>query len=235
MENKKVLILQSNYIPWIGYFHLINSVDEFIIYDTVQYTRRDWRNRNKILFQQQEKWLSIPVKNKGNYHANINQMELQDGFRFETHLESIKQAYKNYPYFEEIFSKLERLFFSLNNKSFLSEINHTIINEFCQWLSIESNILRSEDLPTNKSKAAALIDICQQTKATSYLTGPSGMNYIQPQDFENAGIELEVFNYPDYKLELPETYTGLSIIHLFMYYGTEKMKSVLKKSINHVG
>ena len=229
MKNKKVLILQSNYIPWIGYFDLINSVDEFIIYDTVQYTRRDWRNRNKILVQQQEKWLSIPVKNKGNYHANINQIEIEEGFNFNTHLESIKQAYKSYPFFMEISPKLERLFLSLKNKIFLTEINQIIITELCHWLGIGTTILRSENFHTQQTKAAALIDICKQTNASCYLTGPNGMNYIQEKDFESAYIQLDVFKYPNYARELPETNTGLSIIHLLMYYGIEKLKDVLIK------
>ena len=71
---KKIAILQSNYIPWKGYFDIINMVDEFILYDDMQYTRRDWRNRNKIKTTDGVKWLSIPVINKGKFFQKINEI-----------------------------------------------------------------------------------------------------------------------------------------------------------------
>ena len=68
---KKIVITQSNYIPWRGYFDLINASDEFVFLDEVQFTRRDWRNRNRLIFNDKITWLTIPLKNKGNYFQKI--------------------------------------------------------------------------------------------------------------------------------------------------------------------
>ena len=89
MRNKKVAIVQSNYIPWKGYFDMIAAVDEFILYDDMQYTRRDWRNRNKIKTPNGVQWLTVPVKVKGNYHQIIRETEI-DGVNWsEKHWKTI--------------------------------------------------------------------------------------------------------------------------------------------------
>ena len=80
---KKVAILQSNYIPWKGYFDIIASVDEFIIFDDMQYTKRDWRNRNKIKTPQGLQWLTIPVKVKGKYNQTKQFIKKLDSKRLE--------------------------------------------------------------------------------------------------------------------------------------------------------
>ena len=76
MNDKKVAIVQSNYIPWKGYFDMIAAVDEFILYDDMQYTRRDWRNRNQIKTPQGQQWLTVPIKVKGKYHQTIRETEI---------------------------------------------------------------------------------------------------------------------------------------------------------------
>ena len=88
---KKIAILQSNYIPWKGYFDLINMVDEFVIYDDMQYTKRDWRNRNKIKTPQGLKWLTVPVEVKGKYHQKINETKIVDKGWNLKHLNILKQ------------------------------------------------------------------------------------------------------------------------------------------------
>ena len=99
---KKVAIVQSSYIPWIGYFDLIGSVDEFIIYDSMQFTKRDWRNRNLIKTPQGKKWITIPVLSKGKYHQTIFDTKI-DGIRWQKdHLKAITLNYARAPFFDEI-------------------------------------------------------------------------------------------------------------------------------------
>ena len=93
MKTKKVAIIQSNYIPWKGYFDIINKVDEFILYDDAQYTRRDWRNRNKIKTPQGLKWMSIPVKVKGKFFQKISETKVSDTTWYKNHLALLKQNY----------------------------------------------------------------------------------------------------------------------------------------------
>src|SRR5918911_5290232 len=98
-EKKRVAIVQSNYVPWRGYFDLIASVDEFVLLDDVQYTRRDWRNRNRIKTPQGTRWLSIPLNVKGNYTASVCEMEVADAAWAEAHWDVVRQAYRRAPGF----------------------------------------------------------------------------------------------------------------------------------------
>ena len=99
---KKIAIIQSNYIPWKGYFDIINFVDEFVLFDDVQYTRRDWRNRNKIKTPDGATWLTIPVETKGKYLQNIRDVKITDNSWQKKHLKAIQLNYKNSKFFNEV-------------------------------------------------------------------------------------------------------------------------------------
>src|SRR3990172_2397370 len=100
-STKKIAIVQSNYIPWKGYFDMIAAVDEFILYDDMQYTRRDWRNRNQIKTPQGQQWLTVPVKVKGKYLQTIRETEINGTDWAEAHWTGIAQNYRRAPHFEE--------------------------------------------------------------------------------------------------------------------------------------
>lgn len=107
---KKVAILQSNYIPWKGYFDMIAAVDEFILYDDMQYTRRDWRNRNQIKTPQGVHWLTVPVQVKGKYYQKIRETEIDGTNWASTHWKALEQNYRRAPHYTEIASWLEPLY-----------------------------------------------------------------------------------------------------------------------------
>src|ERR1700754_2429408 len=99
---KRVAIVQSNYIPWKGYFDLIAAVDEFILYDDMQYTRRDWRNRNQIKTPLGVQWMTVPVQVKGKYYQKIKDTEI-DGIDWaEAHWRLLAQNYRRAAHFNEI-------------------------------------------------------------------------------------------------------------------------------------
>ena len=107
---KKVAILQSDYIPWKGYFDIINSVDEFILYDDMQYTRRDWRNRNQIKTANGMLWLTIPVDTKGKYFQKINETKVSGHRWTREHMRAIQLAYAHAPYYDRYKTFLEELY-----------------------------------------------------------------------------------------------------------------------------
>ncbi len=140
---KKVAIVQSNYIPWKGYFDLIASVDEFIIYDDMQYTKRDWRNRNQIKTPHGPQWLTIPVKVKGRYEQKIRETE-SDGIEWrELHWKMLKQNYSRAPYFAEISEWLCPIYNA--NYLNLSDINCSFLMGICDYLDIKTRITNSSD------------------------------------------------------------------------------------------
>ena len=153
---KKVAILQSNYIPWKGYFDMIAAVDEFILYDDMQYTRRDWRNRNKIKTPQGLQWLSVPVKVKGKYHQTIYQTEIDGSDWQQDHWRSLLANYRKAKHADEILASLQP---SYLEKSFthLSDLNRALIQWVCGYLGIKTKISDSADYALVEGKSERLM------------------------------------------------------------------------------
>jgi len=205
---KKVAISQSNYIPWKGYFDLIASVDEFIIYDDMQYTRRDWRNRNQIKTAQGIQWLSIPVQVKGKYEQKIRDVVFEGNDWYKLHWKTLQQNYGRAPYFKATASWLEPVY-SGGRFERLTDLNRHLIELICAQLSIKTKITNSWDYQLVDGQTERLVDLCRQAGATEYVSGPAAKTYIDESMFEKSGIALRWFDYSDYP-EYPQQYSGFS-------------------------
>ncbi len=194
---KKVAILQSNYIPWKGYFDLIAAVDEFILYDDMQYTRRDWRNRNKIKTPQGLLWLTVPVKVKGKYFQEIKNTELDGMDWAKQHVRSLEQHYKKAPYFKDVMDFLAPLY--TQNYSTISELNTAFIKAICSYVGIDTKITTSSDYTLVDGKTERLVDLCAQAGATEYISGPAAKDYVVDELFQEANIKLTWFDYAGYE------------------------------------
>jgi hypothetical protein len=195
---KKIAILQSNYIPWKGYFDLIASVDEFIIYDDVQYTRRDWRNRNQIKAPEGLQWITIPVKVKGKYDQKISEAEVE-GFDWPSnHWRLLEHNYKRASNFVEVSSWLKPLY-EEQKSPYLSEINRKFIEGICHYLGITTTITSSINYELVNGKTDRLVNICLQAGASEYITGPSAKSYIDESKFFDNGVKLSWIDYAGYK------------------------------------
>ncbi len=220
---KKVAILQSNYIPWKGYFDMIAAVDEFILYDDMQYTRRDWRNRNKIKTPQGLQWLTVPVKAKGKYLQTIRETELDGSDWAEAHWRSLCQNYRRAVYFDNIAEKLEPLY--LNTEyTHLSQLNRTLIEWVCQQLGIDTKISNSWDYTIIDGKTERLADLCLQANGTEYISGPAARDYVDEAVFSRQGLTLTWFDYSGYP-EYPQLWgnfeQGVSILDLLFNCGKD--------------
>lgn len=194
---KKIAILQSNYIPWKGYFDLINMVDEFILYDDMQYTKRDWRNRNKIKTSQGLKWLTIPVEVKGKYFQKINETKVSDKEWAENHWQQIKQNYSRAKYFKTYKDIFEELYLN-SNEDYLSQINYKFIIEICKILGIDTKIHWSDEFQLEGGQTEKLLGICKQLNAEVYISGPSAKGYFNEELAKKEGIKVEWINYEGY-------------------------------------
>jgi len=198
-KTKKVAILQTNYIPWKGYFDLINLVDEFILYDEVQYTRRDWRNRNIIKTQAGPKWLTIPIDVKGKYTQSINEAVVANNLWTDKHWKLLIHAYSKAKCFKQYSKYFANLYEQCSRETYLSKINFIFINKICEILNITTKMTWSTDyVVVAADKTDRLVKLCQAAKATHYLSGPSAKAYIDDSLFTNAGIKLEYMGYSDY-------------------------------------
>jgi len=196
MARKRVAIVQSSYIPWKGYFDLIRSVDAFLLLDNVQFTRRDWRNRNRIKTRQGLAWLSIPVHTRGRYTQLIEDTTTSDPDWGRRHWQTICANYAKAPYFDYYADRFAELY----ERSFtrLSEINHAFTAAICESLGITTPMAWSNAFETRNTPSERLIDLCLAVGGTDYLSGPSARDYLDVGAFEAAGIAVQFADYSGY-------------------------------------
>ena len=218
---KKIAILQSNYIPWKGYFDIIAAVDEFILYDEMQFTKNDWRNRNKIKTRKGAEWLSVPVGK--NISQRIKDVTLPNAIWKQKHWNTLLANYKRAKYFDEISFWLKPLYLSQNYSS-LSELNRRFIEEICAYLKINTIIRNSWDYMLIEGKSERLVDLCVQAGGTEYISGPAARNYIDPVAFSKNNIALTWFEYdgyPEYPQLWGEYIHGVTILDLLFNCGKD--------------
>jgi len=220
---KKIAILQSNYIPWKGYFDMIAAVDEFILYDDMQYTRRDWRNRNQIKTPQGVQWLTIPVKVKGKYHQTIRETEIEGDQWAKEHWKVLSQNYRRAACFNEIAAWLES-FYLAEQPTHLSQVNRRFIESICAYLGIKTTIRNSWDYPLSEGKSERLADLCASAGGCEYISGPAARDYIDEAVFAERGIKLTWFDYAGYP-EYPQLWGdfthGVTILDLIFNCGKD--------------
>jgi hypothetical protein len=219
--SRAVAILQSNYIPWKGYFDLIARVDEFVLYDDVQYTKRDWRNRNRIKTAQGSTWLTIPVRVGGRYLQRIRDVEVEDAGWAEKHWRSIVHHYAAAPAASDYRGALEELYRTAPPR-WLTEINEHFLVGICALLQITTRLRRSSELDLTGDRSERLVHMCRQLGASTYVSGPAAGAYLDASLFQAAGIEVawaDYSDYPEYRQLHPPFDHHVSIVDLLMNEG----------------
>lgn len=216
---KKVAIVQSNYIPWKGYFDMMNQADVFVLYDEVQYTKNDWRNRNRIKTANGTTWLTIPIRQEKLAQRIIDSEVSKQSWR-KKHWSSLCQAYGKTPYFDQYRSVLETLYLT-SAETRLSQINYSFIMAIKGILNIETPVLWSSDFTLVEGKTARLADLCQQLGADEYISGPAAKDYLDLKLMEEAGIRVRWmdYSYPEYPQLYPPFEHAVSVLDLIFNTG----------------
>jgi hypothetical protein len=227
---RTLVIEQPNYIPWLGYFDLIRQSDVWVWYDDVQFTRRDWRNRNRVGAGGDPVWLTIPVKNKGRRLQPICEVEIDSQRDWaRRHLETLRHCYARAPHFAIVEAVLEsRLSASTN---LLSELVISVNEAICELLDLHPVFLRSSQLElAASSKQERLLEMCRLLGATTYLSGPAASAYLQPQMFAREGIDLRYirYEYPPYRRGSHPFVPRLSIVDVLAWQGPEATRRLLE-------
>lgn len=226
---KTVVITQSNYLPWRGYFDLLASADEVILLDSVQYTRRDWRNRNTIKTASGTAWLTIPVEVKGRYFQAIDETRIAGPEWAEQHARAIDAAYRRASHYRDVAPWLLGLLRSLEGEPRLSVVNELLLRAICERLGIAVPIRRCSDVldraalqvmaPTDR-----LARLAHAVKATRYLTGPAARSYLDVDRFTAEGIEVAWMSYdgyPEYRQLWGAFEPRVSVVDLLLNVGAE--------------
>jgi hypothetical protein len=198
MAHKCVAIVQSSYIPWKGYFDLIRAADEFILLDDVQFTKRDWRSRNRIKTKDGLYWLTIPVQTSGRYQQRIMDTTIADSTWSERHWQTIQSAYARTPFFDAYAPQLREAYQRVTSNR-LSDVNRSLLERVCQMLGITTPIRWSSEYHPREGRNERLIDLCVKSGATDYLSGPSARGYVDEAVFADAGVTVHFADYSGYR------------------------------------
>lgn len=226
---KRVAIVQSNYIPWKGYFDMIAAVDEFILYDDVQFTKNDWRNRNKIKTPQGLQWLSVPVGQ--DIRRRVRDVQPEPGWQIR-HWKTLAANYGRAACFDETAQWLSPLYLD-SSFEYLSQLNRAFIEAVCRNLGIGTRISNSWDFQLGEGRTERLVDLCLQSGATEYISGPAAQSYLDEEQFLEHGIAVRWFDYGGYPAypQMWGTFEhGVSILDLLFNCGRQAptyMKHVL--------
>lgn len=236
--SKSIVVLQSNYIPWKGYFDLIQAADEFLIYDEVQFTKNDWRNRNRIVLDGRLRWLTVAVKTAGRFGLPIEKIEIADPTWAKAHWATITQAYRRENCFDEVASPLAGLYQAAGKLIRLTDINELLLRGIADLLQIDTTILRAEIVPrSTNDPTARLIEICRARGATRYISGPAAKAYLDQSAFEQAGIALRFADYSgyvEYDQNLHPFTHSVSVLDLLFRFGSAA-RTHLKTSKTDLG
>ena len=194
----RAVVLQSNYLPWKGYFDLIQNADVFVHYDEVQYTKNDWRNRNRLCSKNGPAWLTIPIS-RDAVKQKISEVRLPEPRWQEDHYKTLFQSYRPAPYFSQIAPLLEE-FYRGRPWTFLSELNHHCTERIAGVLRLPTRFLDSKNFQLEGGRVERLISLLRQIGATEYLSGPSARDYLAGSEplFAAAGIRLLFKTYAGY-------------------------------------
>lgn len=204
---------------------MINMVDELILYDDVQYTKNDWRNRNQIKTKNGKQWITIPV-HQGNLEQMIKDTLVSNDIWRKKHWKTIAQNYSKAKHFDDYKELFEKLYLDSNEK-LLSKINHRFIVAICGILGIKTQISWSMDYRLIDGQTERLVDLCKQVRARNYLSGPAAKDYINDKLFETEGITLRYMDYsgyPEYNQFYPPFDHAVSVIDLIFNEGPDAQK-----------
>ncbi len=220
----KVAIMQPTYIPWIGYFALMESVDVFIILDSVQFSKRSWQQRNQIKTESGAKWLTVPVISKGKKDQLISDVKIDYSSKFPgSHINMIKQNYEKSTFFDDY---SEDFFNVLRKKhEYLSHLSIDLILLIRDLLNIKTEIKYSSDFSTEGSKDELLVELCEHIGATEYISPPGSKVYLNDSNsFLKKNISVKYFNYehPEYKQFNGDFLSYMTVIDLIFNCGIEK-------------
>lgn len=234
MKGKKVAIIQSNYLPWKGYFDIINMADLFIFHDDLQYTKQDWRNRNKIKTSHGTAWLSIACGSDEN--RLICEVGVRDKSWQKKHWHKIIQCYQHAPYFD-LYKDFFEDFYLYHHWVNLSDLNQYLIKKISRvFLGINTEFDDSRRYNLKEKKSARVLELIKKAGAGEYLSGPAAKDYLDEKQFEDAGIKLvwmDYSGYPEYNQPYPPFVHNVSIVDLLFNVGEDACKYL--KSFNDQG
>ena len=226
-----IAVMQPYFLPYIGYFQLIKTVDKFVVYDNIEFTKKGWINRNRILVNGKDEYFTLPLKKDSDY-LHIDKRRLADLVEVEKNkiLRKITACYKKAPFFEIVFPLVEKLFNEKEDNLFKFIYNSLLV--VCRYLGISTEFIVSSSLPIDHQLKAQdkVISICKALNATHYINPIGGVELYSNKAFEENDIKLSFIksgqlNYQQFQ---DEFIPWLSILDVMMFNSKEKIEQYLQ-------
>ncbi len=223
-------IMQPYFMPYIGYFQLLNAVDKYVIYDNAKYTKKGWINRNRILQNNKDTLISISVEKDSDY-LDIKDRSVADSFDKKKLINQIRESYRKAPYFEQVIPIVEDIINYEEKNLFLYIYNS--IKEVCKYLNIHTEIIISSTIDVDQTLAGQdrVIAICKTLGAKDYYNAIGGQELYDPKDFEKEGVSLRFLssNLVAYKQFNNDFIPWLSIIDVMMFNSLAEIQDMLNE------
>lgn len=231
----KIAISQPAYLPWLGYFDLIDQVDTFVLLDSVQFEKQSWQQRNRIKTPSGLQWLTVPVIFRGRLGQRIQDVEIRDRDFCRVHLRAIELNYRRAPFFAQFWDQVSGILSSFCGSQ-LAELNQTLIEWFCRRLDIHTKMVRSSELQQTGKRSELLVSICQHLHAGEYVSPLGSAAYLLGDlaQFRKAGIDVffQHYEHPEYNQLFPPFQSHASVLDLIFNAG-ENAPAILRAGRRH--
>lgn len=228
-KQKKIAIMQPYFLPYIGYWQLINAVDEFVVYDNIKYTKKGWINRNRFLLNGKDELFSIPLKSDSDF-LDVRERFIADSFDREKLLNQLKAAYNKAPQFKNAIPVFEEIINNREENVFLYILNS--IKIICDHLGIRTKITISSSIDINHKNLKSqdkVLAICKKLKADKYINAIGGTELYEKSTFKENGLDLCFLKSKEinYNQLNGGFVPWLSILDVAMFNSKEKVQEML--------
>ena len=228
-SGRTAVVLQPSYLPWRGYFDLVDRADVFVFYDDVQYDKHGWRNRNRVKTANGVSWLTVPVHAQGAVEGGTPIAQIAIDHRRDwvrAHAETLRHAYRRQPFYARYAPLVTSILEQRHER--LADLTIELTVALARELGCATEFVRSSELPLHGRKTDRLIDLLERIGATHYVSGPSASAYIEPDRFAAAGITLEyaAYDYPAYAQPHPPFDPAVSIVDTLFALGPATIENI---------
>ena len=227
----KLAIMQPYIFPYIGYFQLINAVDKFVVYDNIQFTKKGWINRNRILVNGKDEYFTIPLKKDSDF-LNVDQRKLSGTFKTERIklLRRLTESYRKAPEFNSVYTLLESVI--NNDEENLFGFIYQSLQAVCKYLDIKTEFIISSVIPIDHQLKSQdkVIAICKAMNATQYINLVGGVELYAKEIFNQNNIEINFIKSDpiEYRQFNSIFIPWLSMIDVMMFNSKEKIHEYLQ-------
>ena len=226
----RVAISQPTYLPWLGYFDLIDQVDRFVVLDNVQFEKQSWQQRNRIKSATGLQWLTVPVEFRGRLSQQIREVQIRDASFGKDHLRAVELAYRRAPFFDEHYPVLVSHLQSVRDGSLLLDLNLELLRWLLKTMGITTPLFLASQIPVEGKRAELLAAICRNLGGETYLSAPGGAVYLLNEIgiMSRAGINVFFHSYthPEYKQRFPPFVPYASALDLLFNEGPRSLEIV---------